>query len=423
MLPTRLDAGGVLRRGQTGPAKDLGHGKSTMSKFKTLASNARNGFSLIEILVVLGIIAFLTAAVVVVMPRLANASKTSSTQATIKKVDELLNDRINGFDRWLQTQNTQAGNNAPSYVVAAGNGTLWSQNPQLYQFLSAKIAFRSAFPQTYAEAGSGLTPTNPSNHNQVTESAACLYYILTQKAIFDTEPPGGDLKGVEVADTDHDGLMEVVDAWGNPLRFYRWPTRLFRPAPAATMNQAQTATTNFNPFIAYPALMPSSLLVRDQPRGALPQWQGGHSYQVGTIVQPANPAQGGVFNAFMYTCTTPGTSGTMEPTWGLSANGTTSDGSVVWTASLDKLAIDSDDPNGLATPSQINETSAGNFHTWGTYHVPLIVSCGSDDNTSLGLYEPYETANFGNLAQPQYSGTPLAFQLDNLSKDISNHQK
>jgi hypothetical protein len=33
----------------------------------------------------------------------------------------------------------------------------------------------------------------------------------------------------EVADTDGDGLPEFVDGWGRPLRFYRWPTRLFRP--------------------------------------------------------------------------------------------------------------------------------------------------------------------------------------------------
>ncbi len=71
-------------------------------------------------LIVLGLIAFLTAAIVVIMPRLGNASKVAATQATIKKVDELLNDRINGFNRWINTQNTLAGNNPPSYVMSCG---------------------------------------------------------------------------------------------------------------------------------------------------------------------------------------------------------------------------------------------------------------------------------------------------------------
>ena len=34
----------------------------------------------------------------------------------------------------------------------------------------------------------------------------------------------------EVADTDDDGLLEFVDAWGEPLRFYRWPTRMIDKA-------------------------------------------------------------------------------------------------------------------------------------------------------------------------------------------------
>ena len=61
----------------------------------------KRGFSLIEILVVMGIIAFLTAAIVVIMPRVANAAKIAATRATIKKADEVLNDRINGFRRWI----------------------------------------------------------------------------------------------------------------------------------------------------------------------------------------------------------------------------------------------------------------------------------------------------------------------------------
>jgi prepilin-type N-terminal cleavage/methylation domain-containing protein len=384
------------------------------------------GFSLIEILVVLGIIAFLTAAIVVVMPRLGNASKVAATQATIKKVDELLNDRINGFNRWINTQNTLAGNNAPSYVVAAGNGTLWSQNPPLYQFLSAKIAFRASFPQNFSELTT--TPSyNTSLHKPQTESAACLYIILTQSAVFDTEPPAaGDLKGVEIADTDGDGLMEIVDAWGQPLRFYRWPTRLFRPAPSGSVTQAQIGIKYCNNFLPIPAPTPSSILVPDEPRQPLTQWTANTAYTKGQIIQPATIVQGtpASNNVFMYTCTTPGTSGGTEPTWGTSANGVTNDATVAWTASLDPLAIDSDDPNGLATSSLINESSPSNFHTWGTYHVPLIVSCGTDG--VLGLYEPYDTTNFGTLAQPTFANTttdPSGFARDALYDNITNHQK
>src|ERR1700722_18054519 len=83
------------------------------------SGSARRGFSLIEILVVIGLIAFLTAAIVAVIPRVANASKVAATKATIKKVDEMLNDRVNGFNRWIAKQDRLAGSGTPAYVLQA----------------------------------------------------------------------------------------------------------------------------------------------------------------------------------------------------------------------------------------------------------------------------------------------------------------
>jgi prepilin-type N-terminal cleavage/methylation domain-containing protein len=381
------------------------------------------GFSLLEVLIVLGLIAFLTAAIVVVLPRLGNASKIAATQATIKKVDELLNDRINGFNRWINTQNTLAGNNAPSYVVSSPFAGVYTQNPLLYKLLATKYAFRTAFPQNFQEA-TNLPAYNTSAHQQVTESAALLYLILTQAAVFDTEPPAAaDLKGVEVADTDHDGLMEIVDAWGQPLRFYRWPTRLFRPALQSTVTQPQVGTTNWNTTTAAPAPTPASLLVRSMPRLPLFQWAKNTNYAAGQFIQPATVQPGDVMMYQAGVTGTSGTSGGTEPTWSsaLSVGAQTpTDGNITWTAALDPLTIDSDDPNAIASSTYINESGAATFHTWATYHVPLIVSCGTDG--ALGLYEPFDTTNFGTLAQPQFASSS-AFNLDALTDNLTNHQQ
>jgi len=59
----------------------------------------------------------------------------------------------------------------------------------------------------------------------------------------------------------------------------------------------------------------------------------------------------------------------------------------------------------------------------------LVVSCGTDGQ--LGLYEPYDVANFGNLAQPQLcplntSGQltdPSGFNRDPMTDNITNHQQ
>src|SRR5271163_2378019 len=103
---------------------------------------ARRGFSLLEILVVIGLIAFLTAAIVAVIPRVAYSAKVAATRATIKKVDEMLNDRINGFRRWIQKQDTLAAGNAPSYVTNSPFAGSFASNPIQTKALAVKYAFR-----------------------------------------------------------------------------------------------------------------------------------------------------------------------------------------------------------------------------------------------------------------------------------------
>ena len=393
-----------------------------MSNSETLRSNSRKGFSLVEVLVVIGLIAFLTAAIVVVMPRLGNTAKVAATQATIKKVDELLNDRINGFNRWIQTQNTQAqGSNPPAYVVNAPpppglNLNQYSQNQALFQILAAKYWFSRYFPQSFQEVYPTAPAAGPS-HQKVTESAACLYLILTQAGVFDTDPlAAADLRGLELADTDGDGLMEIIDAWGQPLRYYRWPTRLFRPATSS----GTVGTPGWNSLAPAPAPTPASVLISTAPRGPIPIWTSGN-YALGQDIQPATVPAGDVM---MYQCTVAGTSGTGQPTWPTSAGATVVDGTtptpVTWTAVLDPLAIDGDDPNGLASSNYINESGPQYFHTWATYHVPLIVSAGTDG--LLGLFEPFDGTNFGTLAQPQF-GASGGFALDAMYDNLTNHQK
>src|ERR1700733_10697123 len=109
------------------------------------------GFSLIEMLVVIGLIAFLTAAIVAVIPRVGNAAKVASTRATIKKVDELLNDRINGFRRWIQKQDQLASGGAPSYVTNSPFSGSFASNPVQTRALAVKYAFRLYFPQVFSE--------------------------------------------------------------------------------------------------------------------------------------------------------------------------------------------------------------------------------------------------------------------------------
>ncbi|MEW4568750.1 type II secretion system protein [Tautonia sp. JC769] len=66
--------------------------------------------------------------------------------------------------------------------------------------------------------------TRLGNHRHITARSEMLYAILVSGvgplgSVFSAD----DFTPQEVQDTDGDGLPEFVDAWGQPLQFYRWP--------------------------------------------------------------------------------------------------------------------------------------------------------------------------------------------------------
>lgn len=92
----------------------------------------------------------------------------------------------------------------------------------------------------------GLTLGSPTvanflrNHTHETARAEMLYALLVEGAgplgsVFDRD----DFQDSEVRDTDNDGLLEFVDAWGEPLQFYRWPIYYSVTGAAPNLPDAQ----------------------------------------------------------------------------------------------------------------------------------------------------------------------------------------
>ena len=281
------------------------------------------GFTLIELLVVMSIMAVLIAITVSIFGSAVNAAKTNATKATIKKIDGLLKERLESFVRAMETKK-------PSELIALAPPEFQSSNPPLALILGRKTSFQLNFPQTNLEAFG-----TASSSSDKTDSAEALYFMLTKMEIFGSAPVGEDqFSASEVMDTDGDERLEFVDAWEQPLRFYRWPTRLIRPDNGAAQ-----------PF-------PLDLRAAKLLYGSLP------SEITDVSIIPLTP-----------------------------------------------LAVDADDPKGLIDAAvTANLFDAADFetiykyHTLDTYSAPLIVSAGEDGN--LGLFEPNDTDNFGNLAQP-----------------------
>ena len=365
----------------------------------------RRAFTLLELLIVITIIAVLMGLSVSVMFGIVSQAEEEATVTTVRKVDALLQQRIEAFNRAFTGNRKLAAVSDMGLLLA--NQNIHGVRDEVKEILAKKALFRFEFPQRMDERRlfndpdtivTGIPDTifrtvaapnarqqlinegnaaptdadvtnrvisNWANHRPETESAALLHFALLASGSFGVGAVDGDRFTInEVADTDGDGLPEFVDAWGNPLRFYRWPTRLIDI----------TAPNPFLPVLSNPSDNTDTRTIVGQERELANLLFKGLS-------PPPLPLPNGVIPR-------------------------------------DLLLTDPDDPVGRLYSElerldgndgrplfalEFNETK---YHTPETYHTPLVVSAGKDGE--LGLRESTEssplpplppTGIFGNLAQ------------------------
>jgi len=388
---------------------------------------SRRAFTLLELLIVISIIALLMTMSLSVMFGLLSQAEEEATITTVRKVDALLQQRIEAFNRAFTGNRKQAA--VANIGVVLANQNIFGVRDDVKEILAKKALFRFEFPQRIAErllfgdpdtivAGipdsifravaaptarqqlvneGNSTPSdneirnrvisNWARHRPETESAALLHFTLLASGSFGVGSVDGDrFTAQEVADTDGDGLPEFIDAWGNPLRFYRWPTRLIDI----------TAPFPFQPVLSNPSDNTDTRQIIGQERELANLLFKGLS-------PPPLPLPNGAFPR-------------------------------------DLLLTDPDDPVGRlyselerldgidGRPLFANEFNEAKYHTPETYHTPLVVSAGLDG--MLGLREPNDTdgsTTFGNLAQ--LAGTtvlapaPTNQVRDQLTDNITNRNR
>ena len=348
-------------------------------------SQVRRGFTLIELLVAVGIIAFLGSMTLLVIGDSTNQAREAATAATILKIDRLLAARVESFNRALSGNRLETLANQiqidtkivfglPTPLATNQSRRTFLLNQDAARRIAKKLEFKEAFPQRFLDlpldvqdsslVGTVASPNpngildiidrmaadptlqaafNISLHQPETESSELLYYMLTRLDVYGTPPVGADqFTAAEVQDTDGDGLPEFIDAWGNPLRFYRWPTRLMDPfylEPAA----------GSDPWIR--AISPAERAYSSALVNGLPP----STYSLGPEIR--DPL-------------------TIDP-----------DDSI-GTIFADWITYNPDiNPNVPAAWDIRPFYNEGLFHTPDVYHTPLIVSMGRDE--VLGLFEPF----------------------------------
>ncbi len=203
-----------------------------------LAGSQPGGFTLVELLVVITIIASMMAVFTAVVGNMLGGARHTATEATITKIHRIIQQRRGAFATY-QLKQSEISQAMRLIQVAAPGGFTSREIRRLAPVVARKNIFRQAFPQNQTEK------PLPGNVVSEADSAEVLYWVLTS---------GNDLgaftaseirfSSSELADQDDDGLPELVDGWGKPLRFYRWPTRLIRqggPGTVVTPTQLDAA--------------------------------------------------------------------------------------------------------------------------------------------------------------------------------------
>jgi prepilin-type N-terminal cleavage/methylation domain-containing protein len=340
--------------------------------------NRRGGFTLVELMIVVAIMALLISILGVVTMSMVGSARVAATKATITKVQGLLLQRVDGINSKGPDQ-TIVDRLAPSFG-----------GRKAAESFARKISFRVAFPQTWAEVppqlinslppGSPPIPASPAPASrpdrQARESSEVLHFMLTKASVLGYPPVGEDaFSSSELSDTDIDpvtgaavpnGWPELIDAWGKPLRFYRWPTRLVRGGGWAPGGFVPSAAAK----LLIPSLPTSVTELNRDPDD---------SYGFLKVIPPASrPALIPQMQVANYEL---GTFPTM--------------------------------------PMGFPAFQIGPFNTPETYSLPLIVSGGGDLTT--GLFEPSDTTvNFGYWGAID-STTPPAVAPNTMFDNISNY--
>src|SRR5258708_6841638 len=107
-----------------------------MTNFQIHHRSHRRGFTMVELLVVIGLILFLMSISIVALNSALGIARRRATEATILKVHGLVQQRVDAFQRAMERTNIQP--NVDKLVRDLGISTRRTQDDKVYQILARK---------------------------------------------------------------------------------------------------------------------------------------------------------------------------------------------------------------------------------------------------------------------------------------------
>ena len=246
-----------------------------------LQQSFRPGFTLVEMLVVMVILATMGGMVVAAVQGVSTTIRESRTKSIIASIDSVIQEQYEAYKyRPLPVE-------IPDFSADIGTGTsggtvqsleILANEAARVRLLMVRDLQRMELPERYTDISTdpstiraaatrviedsgtgeirrqdvvadrrrtfrvswygytgGVTSSNdlpskmaayrdrlPGTETTEFQSAECLYLIMSNAFVAGT-PAISMIPSANIADTDEDGVPEILDGWGNPLGFVRWP--------------------------------------------------------------------------------------------------------------------------------------------------------------------------------------------------------
>ena len=245
----------------------------------TRGSLQRRAFTLVELMVVLVIVAMLSALTLSGLAGVRQRAKVDKTRSTMRKLHEIIVPQYESYlSRRIMTSGTSPqqcvgsgtfATGGPQVMMASGPysaaiNRLWAQ--RLITALEIPDQWNDVMTSGSSTAIPKWTLTTPVRRyakfkNQVSptpkyESAECLALIVMRGGM-----DVGAIEGFradEIGDIDKDGAPEFRDGWGSPIAFIRWPAGFdpldpsTNPDPFDPMRVANPLGSSLEPLIYSP---------------------------------------------------------------------------------------------------------------------------------------------------------------------------
>ncbi len=249
------------------------------SHFRRL--DARHAFTLVELMVTMVIVAMLAALMLSGLAGARERAKADKTRSTIRKLNGIV---IPQYESYLNRRVRQGGaafgtslwtsGTPPSYIRSASPTITPSTSAAANRLWGLRLLMALEMPDQWADVAPNVRipswavtsavaryaafKASVGTPSTAYESAECLA-MMVMRGGFDADAIES-FRADEIGDVDQDQCPEILDGWGRPIGFIRWPTGY--PLPP----QFKDVNANPDPFdpirvsqsIAYPPTLPPS---------------------------------------------------------------------------------------------------------------------------------------------------------------------